>query len=229
MRESGLGGGHQPRGAGRFERRSALGLLALVVGAVPFLALLLLVRERWALLRGVDHGVADGLNRFVAPYPAVVDGLQALTELGGVLGAAYVLSLTTAFLLIRRRRRLAAYVITTGLGLLVLVPLTKVLVGRDRPRVPVPVTDLPVTDSFPSGHAAATAALAVAAVLTVRGTRALLLAAAAGALLVVGASTAQLALALHHPSDLAGGWLWGAAWTTAVWAASGRPVERHET
>lgn len=103
----------------------------------------------------------------------------------------------------------------------------KRLVGRPRPDLLPP--DVEVSPlSFPSGHAAATAALVVAAVLTVRGTRALVLAAAAGALLVVGASAAQLALALHRPSDIVGGWLWAAAWTTAVWAASDRPVERHE-
>ena len=64
--------------------------------------------------------------------------------------------------------------------------------------------------------------MVVAAVLTVRGTRTLVLAAAVGTLLVAGAAAAQLVLALHRPSDVVGGWLWAAAWTTAVWAASGR-------
>lgn len=47
-------------------------------------------------------------------------------------------------------------------------------------------------------------------------TRALVPAAAAGMPLVVGAAAAQLARALHRPSDIVGGWLWATAWTTGV-------------
>jgi undecaprenyl-diphosphatase len=214
-----------PPGAGRFQRRSALGLLALVVGAVPFLALLLLVQQRWVLLRAVDSGVADGLNELVAPHPPVVDALEALTELGGVLGATYVLSLTAAFLWLRGRRRLTAYVATTGLGLLVLVPLTKVLVGRDRPEVPVPVTELPVTDSFPSGHAMTSLVTWVVVALVIAPSvrnrlrpwllgLALLLSAAIG--------FTRLALGVHYLSDVLAGWALGAGWlavTTALFRA----------
>ena len=225
MQERADHGPAQPRGAGRFERRSALGLLALVVGAAPFLVLLLLVRRRWALLRDADDGVADGLNRLVAPHPTVVDALEALTELGGVLGAAYVLTLTAAFLLVRRRRRLAAYVVTTGLGLLVLVPLTKVLVGRDRPRVPVPVTHLPVTDSFPSGHAMTSIVtwVVVALVLapSVRSRRRPWLLGAA-LLLAFAIGFTRLALGVHYLSDVLAGWALGVGWlavTTALFRA----------
>jgi undecaprenyl-diphosphatase len=142
-----------------------------------------------------------------------------------VLGAAYVLSLTAAFLWIRGRRRLTAYVVTTGLGLLVLVPLTKVLVGRERPRVPVPVTDLPVTDSFPSGHAMTSLVTWVVVALVISPSvrnrlrpwllaMALLLAAAIGA--------TRLALGVHYLSDVLAGWALGAGWlavTTALFRA----------
>jgi len=71
--------------------------------------------------------------------------------------------------------------------------------------------------SFPSGHAAATAALALAVVLVTTGTRRLRAAVLAGGLFVVTAAAAQLLLARHYPSDVVAGWLWAAAWTTAVW------------
>jgi len=220
-----LGSTELPRGAGRFQRRSALGLLALAVGAVPFGLLLLLVQRDWSLLRAADDGVADGLNRLVAPHPAVVDGLEALTELGGELGATYVLSLTAAFLWIRGRRRLTAYVLTSGLGLLVLVPLTKLLVGRERPRVPVPVTHLPVTDSFPSGHAmtAVVTWVVVALVVapSVRGRlRPWLLPLAV--LMAIAIGVTRLALGVHYLSDVLAGWALGAGWlavTTALFRA----------
>jgi undecaprenyl-diphosphatase len=241
-----LGSTELPPGAGRFERRSALGLLALVAGAVPFLALLLLVQQRWVLLRDLDQGVADGLNRLVAPRPAAVDALEALTELGGVLGAAYVLSLTAAFLWIRGRRRLTAYVVTTGLGLLVLVPLTKVLVGRERPRVPVPVTELPVTDSFPSGHAMTSVVTWVVVALVISPSvrnrlRPWLLALALVLAAAIGVT--RLALGVHYLSDVLAGWALGAGWlavTTALFRAwqteegrvsprAGQGLEEHGT
>ena len=225
LQERGPEGAGLPRGTGRFERRSALGLLALVVGAVPFLVLLLLVRRRWRLLRDLDDGVADGLNGLVSAHPRVVDALEALTELGGILGATFVLALTAAFLWIRGRRRLTAYVVTTGLGLLVLVPLTKVLVGRDRPRVPVPVTDLPVTDSFPSGHAMTSIVTWVVVALVIAPSvrsrlRPWLLALALLLALAIGFT--RLALGVHYLSDVLAGWALGLGWlavTTALFRA----------
>ena len=97
----------------------------------------------------------------------------------------------------------------------------KQLVRRPRPAHLPPLEDVS-TWSFPSGHAAGTAALLVAVVLAVRGTRALVPVAAVGTLLAVVAAAAQLLLGLHRASDLVGRWLWAAAWTTAVWAAAER-------
>ena len=106
-------------------------------------------------------------------------------------------------------------------GALVGTTALKQVVGRPRPEQLSPLLTVSPS-SFPSGHAAATAALLVAAVLVARRTRVLLPVAAGGALLVVVTAAAQLVLGLHRPSDLVGGWLWAAAWTTAVWAAAGR-------
>jgi len=218
-------GSELPRGAGRFGRRSALGLLGLLVGAVPFLLLLLLVQQQWALLRAADDGLADGLNGPVAAHPDVVRALEALTQLGGALAAVYVLSLTAAFLWIRGRRRLTAYVVTTGMGLVVLVPLTKVLVGRQRPQVDVPVTDVPVTDSFPSGHAMTSFVTWVVVALVVSPSvrsrlRPWLLALAV--LLSVAIGLTRLALGVHYLSDVLAGWALGAGWlavTTVLFRA----------
>ena len=148
---------------------------------------------------------------------ALALGVDLLTGYAGV----GVLTGLLVLLLARLGRRREAVLGGVSVGGAVLgTALLKQLVRRPRPELLPPDVEVS-TFSFPSGHAAATAAVAVAAVLTVRGTRALVLAAAVGTLLVVGAAAAQLVLGLHHPSDVVGGWLWAAAWTTAVWAASG--------
>jgi membrane-associated phospholipid phosphatase len=211
-----------PEGAGRFEGRSALGLVALLVGALPFLLLLLLVRQEWELLRRVDEGVADGLNEVAARSPLAVDVLQVVTDLGGNVVAVYVFLLTAAFLEIRGQRRLAAYVSTTGIGLAVIVPLTKLLVGRDRPAVPLPVSETPSNASFPSGHAMVSlvtwTVVALVLMPAVRHRlRPWLLAAALLVTLAVGLT--RLALGVHFVSDVLAGWALGAGWLAVTTAA----------
>lgn len=221
------------RDAGRFGARAALGLLALLVGAVPFLALMLAVRREWTPLLDVDDGVADGLNAHVSRSPALVDALQVVTELGGNVFAVYVFLLTTAWFAVRRQRRLAWYVATTGIGLAVLVPVTKVLIGRDRPAVPSPITEMPSNASFPSGHAmVAIVTLGMLALVVMpavrRPWRPLLLPAALVLAVVVGFT--RLALGVHFLSDVVAGLALGAGWlavTTATFTTWQRAHGQH--
>jgi undecaprenyl-diphosphatase len=131
--------------------------------------------------------------------------ISDLTELGPLAAVALVVLLV---LLALRRWPDVAYFVA-GIGVVWVVnPLLKELVGRSRPDLwPLPAD---VSEhSFPSGHAANTAALVGALVLIVRrGLLAVLLGAAL--LLVVGWS--QLALGRHYPSDVLAGWVWALAW-----------------
>lgn len=209
-------------GVGRFEARALLGLVALVVGAVPFLVLLLLVVREWAPLQGLDEQVAADLNRAVSDSPAFVDALELVTDLGGNLSAVYVFLLTTAWLWIRHQRRLAAFVATTGVGLAVLVPVTKLLVGRARPEVALPVVEIPSNASFPSGHAMISlvtwTTLALVFMPAVRRrVRPWLLVAALAVAAAVGFT--RLALGVHFVSDVVAGWALGAGWLAVSTAA----------
>lgn len=209
-------------GVGRFELRVVLGLLALVVGAVPFLGLLLLVQREWRPLRELDDAVAADLNELVSSSPGLVDVLRVVTDLGGTPEAAYVFVLTAAWLWIRRQRRLAAYVASTGAGLIALVHGTKALVGRARPDVALPVVELPVSASFPSGHAMVSLVTWTVLALVVlpavpRRARALLLALAAVVTTAVGFT--RLALGVHFVSDVLAGWALGVGWLAVTTAA----------
>ncbi len=209
-------------GIGRFGSRAVLGLIALLVGAVPFLLLMLLVQENWSPLASLDGEVSAGLNTVVNGNPTLVGVLQTVTDLGGNVVAILVFALTTAFLLIRGRRRLAAFVVATGVGLAVLVPVTKALIGRARPVVESPVNEIPSNASFPSGHAMVSlvtfgmlALLILPAVR--RGTRPWVIAAAGLITLVVGFT--RLALGVHFVSDVLAGWSLGAGLLAVTTAA----------
>ena len=202
-------------GVGRFGTRSALGLAALVLGAVPFLLLWLLVQRRWSPLAGLDGDVASGLNDVVRDSPVLVDVLRAVTDLGGTEFAVLAFVLMAAFLAIRRRWRLVAFVAVTGAGLAVLGPATKALVDRARPVVDVAVVQTPSNASFPSGHAMTSVVLWGALLLLAlpavgRRTRPWLLGAAV--LVVLAVSFTRLALGVHFVSDVLAGWALGLGW-----------------
>lgn len=163
------------------------------------------------------------------------EGTEPLTRLADLTDLAVLvvpaIALGLGLLWARRWRDLAYSGLVVGV-VWVLNPLLKELFARARPDVWVEPIDVS-PHSFPSGHAANTAALAAAVVLVVwssRGQRPTLIVGIAGAAIagVVLVGVGQLALGVHYPSDILAGWLWAGAWAAAVWsrwspkASSGR-------
>jgi undecaprenyl-diphosphatase len=159
--------------------------------------------------------------------------VKAFTWLGstGVLWA--VIAVATAILAIRRRWRLAVYLLVTGAGALVMDPVLKSLVGRLRPVVPHPIA-YGTGDSFPSGHALGSIVCYGAIFLV-------FLPAARGrwrpvfitvlATLVAAIGISRLLLGVHYLSDVVGAWALGVTWlgvTTFAFelsrSAAGQPV-----
>src|SRR5512146_3154947 len=116
-------------------RRTLTPTAIVTVAAFVFTVLLILVRVQWAPLESADHHAAAWLNSLVAGDAAAVRVIKAVTLLP-----------------IRRRWRLAIFLLVVNLGELVLDPVLKALVGRLRPVVAHPIAH-GGGDSFPSGHA----------------------------------------------------------------------------
>lgn len=151
------------------------------------------------------HDAGQPINQAMV----VISGITELAPLA-VVGA----SVLAVLLLLHRLGDAAVFAV--GVGVVWAVnPLLKEVVGRSRPDLwPLPAS---VSEySFPSGHAANTAALAGGLLLVLHRRRSRDLGAGIGAaaLLIVGAS--QLVLGRHYPSDLVAGWLWVGAWLLAV-------------
>ncbi|HEU5110923.1 MAG TPA: PAP2 family protein, partial [Micromonosporaceae bacterium] len=113
-----------------FTGRTLVGLAAVVAAGTGFALLYVLVRLRWDPLYDGDHGATAWLNARVAPNEAAVAVLQKVTDLGGRPIMLWLVGVVAAGLLIRRRWRLGAYLIVTGVGALLLDPSLKLLVGR---------------------------------------------------------------------------------------------------
>jgi undecaprenyl-diphosphatase len=211
---------------GRFAARSAVGFLALVVGA---LALAAAVRMTTSPVVSVDRAVASDLNAAVAPYPGLVTALQVLTFPGSPVTSWVVLSTLTLVLVLRGKRRLALYVAVTGLGAAVLSPLLKQVVDRIRPVVATPVATAG-GPSFPSGHTLGVTVwvgVVLLVLLPVVPQRHRRLAVGLGVALVVLVGLTRISLGVHFLSDVLAGWLIGAAWLL-VTATAFRSWRRHD-
>lgn len=191
-------------------------LVTVTVAAMVFAILLILVRLQWPPLESVDHSVAAGINRLIAGHHTLVAVVKAVTWLGsdGVLWT--VIGAATVILALRRRWRLAIYLLVTGAGALVLDPVLKSLVGRLRPVVAHPIAH-GTGNSFPSGHSLGSivcygALLLVFLPATRRGSRwrrAFIIVIVA---LVVLIGISRVLLGVHYLSDVLGAWALGITW-----------------
>lgn len=195
-------------------RRSLAPLAVVTAAAFVFTVLLVLVRLQWAPLETIDHGAAARLNSLVAGHAAVVSIVKAVTWLGsgGVLWT--LVAMAVVVLAIRRRWRLALYLLVTGAGELTLDPVLKVLVGRLRPVVAHPIA-YGNGDSFPSGHALGSivcyGALLLVFLPATRGLwRRVFTAVIITLIVVIGIS--RLLLGVHYLSDVLGAWALGITW-----------------
>jgi undecaprenyl-diphosphatase len=196
------------------DRRSLAPLVIVTVAALVFAILLVLVRLQWAPLESADHGAAAGINRLIAGNATLVAVVKAVTWLGsgGVLWT--VIAAATVILAIRRQWRLAAYLLVTGAGALILDPVLKSLVGRLRPVVAHPIAH-GTGDSFPSGHSLGSivcyGAILLVFLPAARGRwRPAFITVIVALVALIGIS--RILLGVHYLSDVVGAWAVGVTW-----------------
>lgn len=96
--------------------------------------------------------MAERLNSFAFPHRGYVTFLKVITTVGHPAVFEAVTVAVAAWLLVRRRPRLAVWLAVTVFGGGFLSTIVKDAVGRSRPLLPHPVAHA-VSASFPSGHA----------------------------------------------------------------------------
>ena len=199
---------------GRDWQRSVAFFVVLGVLVVPFLLLLLLVTDKWSPLADVDQGARDGLHAYGLGEPWFVATMRTFSDSGSSLAWQIVTVVLALVLLLRRRWRLAAFVVVTIAGSSLLNTAVKAVVNRQRPAVDQPFVHEPGA-SFPSGHSqAAVVGYGVLLLIVLpalsRGWRRV--AAVLAVLMVVGIGFSRVALAAHFVSDVLAGFALGAVW-----------------
>ncbi len=147
--------------------------------------------------------------------------LEDTSNIGKPITLFAIVAVAVAYLLWRRRIRLALYLTVTSVVGGLIDTAVKVLVNRPRPVVDHPIATA-LGKSFPSGHAMSSTvtygalALVFLPVLP-RRWRPVALLAVVGVVLAIGAS--RLFLGVHFVSDVVGGFVLGLAWLAASTAA----------
>jgi len=181
----------------------------------PAFPLVAILAALWLamLLLGGPASDADAILRHAFRVPALVPAARLLTRLGDwtlLLPLTLVAAAALAWFVSRRSALIYVGLILGGRAL---VELEKVAIGRARPDENGRLVHV-ATLSYPSAHAAysmiAWLGLALLAARS-RRTRTVAVALALTLAFLVGAS--RLVLAVHWPSDVIGGWAFGAGWT----------------
>ncbi|MFI0773929.1 phosphatase PAP2 family protein [Streptomyces sp. NPDC021212] len=193
--------------------------------SVLSVALLALVAARWGPLTGADRDIVVPLHRSALDHPGWTETNRVLTDwfwdpwTMRALTAVMVL-----WLLLRRERTLALWIVVTAASGTALQQGVKALLDRPRPHWANPV-DSAHYAAFPSGHAlTATVTFGLLLwMLKLHGAPApwQRLATAVAAVSVLGVGVTRLYLGVHWPTDVLGGWLLGAA--LVAWAVATCP------
>ncbi len=187
---------------GRMTRRRAAitgAALLVVAGVLGVFAV--------ALLHGTVNPVDEAWNRLMVQgrQPLVLDAARVLDAIGGGVIAVFVIPPAIALTLLALRRwREALFSIAAFAGSALFVQLLKQLFGRDRPADLLVASDY---GSFPSGHTANAATIAIVLWLVLP--RAWV--AIAGGAWTVLMALSRTALSVHWLTDTIGGALAGAA------------------
>lgn len=139
----------------------------------------------------------------------------ALTKLGSFWTVLPILSTIALILLLQKRWRSLAYLMTTALGSTIINRTAKAFLHRARPALWV--SGAPEFDfAFPSGHAMTSmTVVAILLVLTWNSSwRWLTL--FGGSLYLLLVAWTRLYLGVHFPSDILGGWMVAIAWAIGV-------------
>jgi undecaprenyl-diphosphatase len=192
---------------------------SVAVGAIAVVAFVMLgaaVVVGWEPLARLDGVAVLDAHADVLAHSWLLTVAVIVTDAGSPVAVDVVTAVAAVVLLLARRWRAAAFVVVARLLELGVETVVKDLVARPRPVLIDPVSHASGF-SFPSGHAAGSAAVFGAVLVVVLGelsaARRALRTSVVGLVVVfvAGVAASRVMLGVHYPSDVTGGVLLGIA------------------
>ncbi|GAA4861670.1 phosphatase PAP2 family protein [Kitasatospora terrestris] len=192
------------------QRRNLLRCAGLALCCAALLGVLLaLVESRWGPLARLDRGWVRPLHDYAREHAAWTASMQTLADLGGTVTMRVLLGAAAVWLWCLGARTLAFWAAAQALVGWALAAAARAAIDRPRPHFADAVGHAS-GGAFPSGHATASA-ITCAALLALVWPRAdrvgRAVASSAAALAVLAVGWTRIALGVHWPSDVVGGWL----------------------
>jgi membrane-associated phospholipid phosphatase len=192
-------------------------LLLLLIGVyLPLQIFELMAVKVWQNEGGFpwDVPILLAIHQTVQPQLDILAVI--LAKIGSPKTLIPILLVIALALILKKRWRLSAYLLTTGIGSAIINHAAKVFMHRARPHLWEP-THHKLSFAFPSGHAMASMTFVVILVVLTWGTRWRLPVLIFGILFVPTIAWTRLYLGVHFPSDILAGWLVSLAWTVGVY------------
>jgi membrane-associated phospholipid phosphatase len=195
--------------------------------AFPLAVALLALLSALALLLGGPDSIIDRAVLAAFADGRLVPAARLLTHLGDGVTVLAVSGLAAGWLLARGHRRRAILLVVILASERLLVEAMKA--GFDRARPDVAGRQVATHSlAFPSGHSANAMSVWLAVALLAASPRLRLPAIALALALAFLVGLCRLVLQVHWPSDVVGGWAFGAAWTLLLVRLYGTaPPARH--
>lgn len=200
-------------------RRSIL-LWALAVPTALFAVLAICVGADVDALQRLDDHVAQWAYDVSSGNDGLISFLKAVADISSGIPRSIALALLAAYALWRRERRVAIWIVVSGVVATGGNSLLKQLYERDRPTFDVPLEEIGGS-AFPSGHAAGaglffTVAILMTIVLTGRGWKRRIIITLL-ALMGLGVGADRIFLGVHYLSDVVAGLAFGTAVALGLW------------
>ncbi len=179
-------------------------LTGLGIAAIVFSLLIGLMANRGMLARYDDPVMRAGAMVEGQTPVWAITAARSVTHLGDPVARTLIAIIAFALMVARRSAVSGGlYLLVVGLGVLAYTGL-KQAYARPRPHLTTWLTG-PVDPSFPSGHAGGAMLVLLLAAMLLGGRG--LIPVAVGVALLIGLS--RVAMGVHWPSDVVGGWLFG--------------------
>lgn len=186
-------------------------ILLSVIAGVLFLALALLVST------GATKPFDEATLLYVNSHAdnALDTIFVFLTQLGGVYVIGAVVAALSIYFLVRKEYYKLFFVAASVGGISLINVFLKTIFERSRPDLWERLVS-ELSFSFPSGHSAASIALALSIIGVLWATKWRYTALIVGSLYVLIIGTSRMYLGVHYPTDVLGGWLLGITWVSLV-------------